>query len=355
MSGIAPYHDAPGADIMPPDGCKVTAAAFLIRHSCIYGNDDEYDDFMEPFILKVAAATSRYPNQIHKDSPLKFLDTWKSPIKKKDLEELTAPGEADAFKFGKRFREMYAHLAPFKVFTASSARDIGTAKAWTRGLFPKWQEGKDGEGDGKYVSLVKVPNDNKDWAASLTPHKICPAFSKENGKPEAQIWLNTFGPAPLARLQEMAPHFDFVLDDVIALFMFCGNDIKYHYQVGYGAPISPYLGVGWLKTATHNLLAAYDPPHPHPDNSALPPPFCGPSSRIAKSLQSPSLLWGKKNRVHSSSELDSDYIRIIVNGAVQELPSCSDGPGGSCEMGAFGDFVAERAELYKDFEGACKV
>lgn len=40
MSGIAPYHDAPGASILPPPGCRVSAAAFLIRHSCIYGELD---------------------------------------------------------------------------------------------------------------------------------------------------------------------------------------------------------------------------------------------------------------------------------------------------------------------------
>lgn len=65
-------------------------------------------------------------------------------------------------------------------------------------MFPKWQEGEDGEGDGKYVSLVKVSNkvgsveirsqralltplslstilhasslQDPDWAGSLTPH-----------------------------------------------------------------------------------------------------------------------------------------------------------------------------------------
>lgn len=52
---------------------------------------------------------------------------------------------------------------------------------------------------------------------------------------------------------------------------------------------------------------------------------------------------------------EDDFIRVIVNGAVQELESCKDGPGRSCPMDAFGKFVAERVERYKDFEGACKV
>lgn len=34
-------------------------------------------------------------------------------------------------------------------------------------MFPKWQEGEDGEGDGKYVSLVKVANKVRDVSLVL--------------------------------------------------------------------------------------------------------------------------------------------------------------------------------------------
>lgn len=54
--------------------------------------------------------------------------------------------------------------------------------------------------------------------------KICPAFTKEAGKPEARLWLEIFGYAPLARLHKMVPDVDWSLDDVIAMFMFCGYE-----------------------------------------------------------------------------------------------------------------------------------
>ncbi|KAK4703674.1 syntaxin 1B/2/3, partial [Phenoliferia sp. Uapishka_3] len=436
MSGISPYHDAPGASILPPLGCNVTAAAFLIRHSSIYGNDDEFADFMSPFIDKVKASRAMHPGGITKTSPLKFLDDWESPILEEDLEELTGPGEEDAFGFGKRFRELYGPLMPpkwlgkkghkshkvrepFRVVTASSDRDVGTAKAWIRGAFPHWQEGDDGEGDGKFVSLVKVPN-----------KKICPAFTKEAGKPEAQEWLETFGPPILSRLRGMAPHIDFELNDVIAMFMFCGyesvvlekrssrfcstkifeehefhqfayhQDLKYHYQVGYGSNLSPYLGVGWLNASTHNLLAAYEAPHPHL-SADLPPPSAPPATTHTQLLfpyfthrEEPPValvalgLWNTSTL--SSTSMDhkrqwktsrllpflghvalervscpaptssalkprEDFIRVIVNGAIQEMESCKSGPGASCPIEQFGAFVAERVERYKDFEGACKL
>ena len=45
---------------------------------------------------------------------------------------------------------------PFKVWTASSERDIETSKAWIRGAFPEWQRGDDGEGDGKVSRLLEA-------------------------------------------------------------------------------------------------------------------------------------------------------------------------------------------------------
>lgn len=51
----------------------------------------------------------------------------------------------------------------------------------------------------------------------------------------------------------------------------------------------------------------------------------------------------------------NDFIRVVVNGAVQVLPDCNEGPGGSCGSQEFGEFVKERVERWKDFEGACGV
>lgn len=196
-SGISPYHDAPGADIAPPQGCEVTAAAFLIRHSCIHANDDEWEEFMEPFANRVAEARGSFPA----DSPLGFLNSWESPITASNAEQLTKPGAQDAFTFGKRFRKLYPHLlppkhpnrkekskvnTPFLIWSASSDRDISTAKAFIRGAFPKAQEGHDGEGDGKYLRLVEVPNRDADWSASLTPHKVCKRFTKDEGRADGQ-------------------------------------------------------------------------------------------------------------------------------------------------------------------------
>ena len=56
------------------------------------------------------------------------------------------------------------------MWTASSSRDIASAKAYILGSFPRHQSGPDGEGDGDVIQLIKVPNKAKDWDRSLTPH-----------------------------------------------------------------------------------------------------------------------------------------------------------------------------------------
>lgn len=59
-----------------------------------------------------------------------------------------------------------------QVWTASSPRDIDSAKAWIQGAFPANQTGKEGEGDGETVQLIEVPNKGfgSSWKESLTPH-----------------------------------------------------------------------------------------------------------------------------------------------------------------------------------------
>ncbi|GAA6010364.1 hypothetical protein JCM11491_006287 [Sporobolomyces phaffii] len=336
MSGISPYHDAPNADLRPPPTCKVSAAATLVRHTSIYANDDEYEDYMKPFIDRVEKAQKHQSktNKIPKSSPLAFLNDWTSPITDDNLEAVTEPGKADALAFGTKIRDAYGHLLPpkhlgkkkhsakkgnkkvppFKVWSASSKRDVITSQQFIKGAFPYWQGGDDGEGDGTVISLVKVPNNDSSWSEALTPHKVCPAFTKEAGKPEAQAWLDTYGPPILERLRADAPGLELELNDVIAMAMLCGyetvidknresafcspkiftpddfrafgywNDIKYHHIVGYASPVAPYLGIGWVNTSTHNLLSAYEKPHDHPEVAPakktkkpnLPPPSAPP-------------------------------------------------------------------------------
>lgn len=241
---------------------------------------------MKPFIERVKKAQKKGVS-IPSKSPLAFLANWKSLINDDNLEKLTPPGEEDAEEFGKRFRRLYGKLLPpadlgkkrkgqkggkkghkkppFKVWSASSSRDVDTSKAWVRGAFPSWQEGHEGEGDGEVVQLVRVDNKNASWADSLTPHKICDRFTKETGKPKAREWLEVYGPPALERLDRLAPGFNFELEDVIAMQMMCG------YETVVRAPASSHLAPAETQASPRSRSTG-----PHP--SARPT-----SSRLANS------------------------------------------------------------------------
>jgi acid phosphatase len=178
------------------------------------------------------------------------------------------------------------------------------------------------------------------------------------------------------------------------------NDLIYHKMVGYASPVAPFLGVPWLNTSTHNILSANgrEGDHPHynifkdPD---LPGPGGSPNSTHTQKLfayfthrEEPPIalvalgIWNQTkvgpmslerrgdDRVWRTSHVlpflghvaierigcddKKDYVRTIVNGAVQKLDHCKSGPGSSCPIQQFADFVAARVEEYGDIEGACK-
>ncbi|CDZ97842.1 Multiple inositol polyphosphate phosphatase [Phaffia rhodozyma] len=303
LSAISPFFLPEQAVASLPENCNLTRAALLVRHSAILANDEEWDETMKPFVDKLKKIPkSEFPQD--KSHPWHFLNTWKSHISRKDLEVLSDRGKDDSYAFGKMIRSAYGSLFPpvikkksssssssrkstrvsYKVWSASSARDIDTSKSYIRGAFPTIQSGPDGTGDGEQVELIEVPNHEKSWERSLTPHKACDAFEKESSKKPAETWLAVYAAKTRARLsddrllgEKLAGRF--VDMDILAMQMLCGYqtigqgdsplckvftdeewlaveyyfDIRYHYMIGYGNSLSPYLGRPWVRTAAHLL------------------------------------------------------------------------------------------------------
>ena len=49
------------------------------------------------------------------------------------------------------------------------------------------------------------------------------------------------------------------------------------------------------------------------------------------------------------------FARVLVNGAPIPIPDCQDGPGDSCSLAGFTEYIQARAGLYGDFVGACGI
>lgn len=172
-------------------------------------------------------------------------------------------------------------------------------------------------------------------------------------------------------------------------------------MVGYASPVAPYLGVHWLNTSTHNLLAADGSEGSHPSalmkDPDLPGPGGSPNSTHTQKLfvyfthrEEPPMalvalgIWNQTKigplpfdrrpddrvwrtshvlpflghvaleRIQCGSKKKKDYVRTIVNGAVQKLDHCQSGPGHSCPLDQFSDFVQDRMKEYGDIDAACK-
>lgn len=176
LAGIAPYFEPsnPGLDPLPPRGCNVTRAAYLVRHAAIYANDFDYEEYIEPFTDKLENTTVDWS----KAGALSFLADWKTPIDDDDLEELTKVGEMESFTLGATVRIRYPNFKhPKKVWTSTAERTEKSAKSFLQGIC-NWSND---------TELVSVPESKAEGADSLTPYKGCPKYSSSAGSEQSSV------------------------------------------------------------------------------------------------------------------------------------------------------------------------
>lgn len=105
LSAISPFYIPTEQPTPLPEQCKLTRVSLLIRHSSILGNDDEYEETMEPFITKIKKLQKKSGKRgkkgkkegvLPKKGDWAFLGKWKSPIVEDNLEKLSERGRTDA-------------------------------------------------------------------------------------------------------------------------------------------------------------------------------------------------------------------------------------------------------------------
>ncbi|KAH9851950.1 phosphoglycerate mutase-like protein [Lenzites betulinus] len=418
LAGIAPYFDSPGVqlDPSPPDGCSVTKATYIVRHSNIYANDFDYETYLSPFLEKLANYTNK---PAFKTSPdLAFLASYSSPItnETEQIEKMTPSGGDAAAAFAGVIQSTYPNLlnsttsqaGAFRVWAASASRDVDTASSFISGL-------------GNNATLVTVNEGENDSADSLTPHTACPAFDASMGSVQSGAWQQTYTAPLIERFNAVAPGFNFTLTDIVGMQQFCGydtvirnqsdfcaaftadewlsfeyaNDLMYFYSIGW-------LGLPWVRSAL-DILSANDtqtfnqtlymsfthreePPlvltalglfnnsayYPALDvNSTMPTdrinhrrawrtseilPFLG-HVGIERLQCANATLDDAASAGQGAEDVDQDgaFVRVLVNGAPIPIPECQDGPGESCALSGFAAYIAQRVAKYGDFIGACGI
>ncbi|KAI1201221.1 histidine acid phosphatase [Nemania serpens] len=409
LGGVAPYFEPqdPPASPSPPQGCTPVRASYLSRHAAIYANDFDYEEYLEPFISKLGNHTGIDWSKI---PPLSFLSSWTAPITDAEQELLTRVGRVEAAQLGATLSFRYPNLKlPGRVWTSSAERTYKSAQSLVRGL----------EADDNGIRVMSIYESEKAGANSLTPYKSCPAYSSSAGSDQSSVHLKKFTAPIVARLNALAPTFNFTSNDVYGMMELCGYesvirgsspfcnldlfspddwlgweytaDIQYHYNVGYGNEVSGFVGLPWLS-ATASLLLSGDsredvyvsfthrelPPMVVVamglfNNSAFGGGGGGGASAINDTMPLDRINY---RRAWKSSHVlpflgniaierldcrgtygygDGEYYRVLVNSAPQPLPDCADGPGTSCSRRGFERYVQGRAELFRGFSKRCGV
>lgn len=406
LGGVSPYFEPqdPPASPDAPQGCTVTRAAYLIRHAAIYANDFDYEEYMEPFI-------SKWQNHTNIDwakiPALNFLADWTAPISEAEQELLTRVGRVEATQLGVDLTFRYPNLRiPKRIWTSSAERTLKSAQSLVRGF----QE-NDNE-----IGVVAIYESDEAGANSLTPYSSCPAYSSSAGSDQSKVYLDKFTKPILARLNASAPSFNFTSNDVYGMMQLCGYetvirgrssscdldlftpddwlgweytaDVQYHYNVGYGNPISGYVGLPWLN-ATNSLLSSSsndtEDLYISFTHRELPPmvfvamglfndsSFGGSESSVNDTLPLDRInyrrAWKSSNLLPFLTNLaierlnctgsygydDGDYYRALVNSSPQPLPNCADGPATSCSAEEFQAYIQERTEMFQGFSDKCGV
>jgi hypothetical protein len=399
-----------------PQYCEVTAASYLIRHAAIYANDDDYEQYIEPFIKKLNCTyTSSLSNKKRGGwkGPLSFFDKWENPINdpENQLEQITPQGIKDSKKVGKHLLSRYPKLVPTtkRIYADKKARTKDTAAAFVK-VFR--QE----------VEVVEI-NLNRSSFHAQDPHKACKAFSKEPGNGELETFMSHYTIPIISRLQRFSP-VKLAETDIMGLQQLCGYesairgkksdicdvftdsewmayeyawDLKYSHMVGHGNPLSPYLGFPWLNTTSELMSKFHAPRHGEgegegdiPDDDGQRfflafthrevPPFIATalglfnsSNAFAEEFPTDRINWSRSwkmaelipflghvgiekltcTEVSMDQKEEKEYIRVIANSAPRPIPRCQGGPGASCPFDEFTRIVKRGMEVYGDFDRVC--
>ncbi|KAG5928282.1 hypothetical protein E4U42_000940 [Claviceps africana] len=417
LAGIAPYFEAadPPRDPNPPQGCSVTRAAYLVRHAAINANDFDYESYLEPFLHKLGNASLDWA----KIPQLSFLATWEPPSLA-EQELLTRTGKFEAAQLGLSISYRYPRLRlPQRVWTSTAERTVMSAENLVRGL----------EMDERTINVVEISEGKEQGADSLTPYKSCQGYSGSAGSNQQKQYMQAYTAPIITRLETIAPGFNFTLSDVVAMQAMCGydtvirgsspfcstdlfspdewlqfeygQDIQYHYSVGYGSPYSGAFGFPWLN-ATMGLLsadAAAQDLYIAFTHRELPPAvlvamglfnnsqFSGGnhvndtmpldqinshrawvSSRIIPFLGNVAIermnctsyhgiTSQPRNKNGSNEPVSSDaattYYRVLINQSPQVLPGCFDGPAQSCSADGMREFLQHRGDMFSAYSSIC--
>ncbi|GJE84780.1 histidine phosphatase family protein [Phanerochaete sordida] len=263
----SPYYPA-GEYVPPPVGCVIDQVNILHRHGARYpDHDDDYDVVVER--LQTA-------KQLHDD--LKFVKDYEYTLGEDDL---LAFGAEQSFESGRLAYERYSQLLttalPF-IRASSMQRVVDTAGNWSEGFLPPRPLD-----DPHLPPNASFPIQIISEQYNDTLNEDCPNAPHESKY--TNQWLHKFAPPIIHRIKKMAKGVKLEDEDVHRLVGVCifetiadvsremrglqpnsskspfcdiftpndwkeweyWGDVEKYYKTGYGNPLGPIRGVGYVN------------------------------------------------------------------------------------------------------------
>lgn len=397
LSGAGPYIQHPGYGISTsiPDQCTVEQVHVLARHGERYPSKNKGKTF-EEFYARVKNHTEPFAGE------LAFLNDYEYFVTDKNYyEKETSPqnsqglyaGTTDALSHGAEFRARYADLfanilEPLTFFTSNSGRVHQTARYFARGIFG------DNFGDNT-AKFAVIAEEDEFGANSLTPVVSCKTTSTYVDKLAYKDFDTSFWDAAVERLSKGNPNFELKKKDLKHLVEWCAyeinvrgyspfcnlftndeyvknsyaQDLDYYYTNGPGNNISGTIGAPYLN-ATLTYLKEENPPQKfvlafthdtnieqfHAALGLLAPEQPLPNDHIPFPVpyaHSQIVPMGARLYTEKLKCGDDVFVRFVVNDAVVPLRHCQDGPGFSCKLSDYEDYVNTRLEG-RDYATQCE-
>lgn len=397
LYGTGPYVELEGYGISTetPDNCTIEQVQLLMRHGerfpglSVGLSFEELVDRLQSYNQTIVG-------------PLSFLNDYEYFVKDQDLYEYeTTPLNSDspytgyetALKAGSFFRSKYGELynssEPLPVFAGASARVLQTAQFFTQGFL-----GLDYKPE-NYIFNVVSENSTQGFN-TLTPRWGCTEFNISAYKGYVSKFPTEYYDTIVTRLIDENDGLNLTKNDISNLFQLCGyelsatgksdfcglfthdeyvmnsyqNDLSFYYTSGPGHNMSKY--VGWVQLNAslallkeeqdqkiwlsfihdtdieifHSALGLFDTIEPMPNDQPI---FVDRYRHIDPIPMGARIITEKFKYAND----DQSYVRFIVNNAVRPLPNCNNGPGYSCKLSDFEDYIEERFGDFDIYE-TCK-
>ncbi|TFK46995.1 acid phosphatase [Heliocybe sulcata] len=362
-----------------PDGCALKQVNIIQRHGARFPTSGA-SKRIQSAVAKLQGVDN------YTDPALDFLKTFQYDL---GTDDLVALGAAQSNEAGATSFERYSALVnesslPF-VRASGSTRVEDSARNWTAGF---------GEASGNvYVPKLSLIIDES--LNDTLDDSMC--TNAGNSDAQTDQWLSVFAPNITSRLNAAAPGANLTDTDTYNLMSlcpfetvakeqvseFCGlfsdeewsgfqymGDLDKYYGTGYGQELGPVQGVGYInellarltgepvqdQTQTNRTLDSDPATFPlnrgiyadfSHDNEMIPIYSAMGLFKQAAPLDptdpDPSRTWLATHLVPFSARMavekvgceGKEYVRVLVNDAVQPLEFCGGDENGLCELGAF--------------------